>query len=320
MTPSSAIFDRPLTYTPDSVKYLIPLTTFWRQGVNECSLPPITTQETQEYTELPENFQFALTTQKPSQTLLAKVTVPAGETKTQIIDLQSKELEGDGTCKTDLHFVAQDASTLNLYLVQHFTETVDHRSELLIELADDAKANVVIVDFGAKTHALNVKAKLANRAKLDLGAVYFATGEQKYDYNYHIIQAGEVSEANIDLHGALQDKAQKIMRYTLDFLKGSHGAVGDESEVVTLLSDGVKNASVPYLLSGEDDVEGSHAASIGQLDLDSLFYLMTRGLSLEDAKQIMIRAQFSAILDRLPQGDLYDLLMQELESKMDEVL
>ena len=318
MTPSSAIFDRPLTYTPDSVKYLIPLTTFWRQGVNECSLPPITTQETQEYTELPENFQFALTTQKPSQTLQAKVTVPAGETKTQIIDLQSKELEGDGR---EDGFTLCRSRRLDPQSLLSPTLYGNSRSSVgaIIELADDAKLMSSSSTLGRNTCA-NVKAKLANRAKLDLGAVYFATGEQKYDYNYHIIQAGEASEANIDLHGALQDKAQKIMRYTLDFLKGSHGAVGDESEVVTLLSDGVKNASVPYLLSGEDDVEGSHAASIGQLDLDSLFYLMTRGLSLEDAKQIMIRAQFSAILDRLPQGDLYDLLMQELESKMDEVL
>ncbi len=47
----------------------------------------------------------------------------------------------------------------------------------------------------------------------------------------------------------------------------------------------IKNISLPLLLCTEDDVVGNHRTSAGQLDANTIYFLMTRGFSLEEARE-----------------------------------
>ena len=49
-----------------------------------------------------------------------------------------------------------------------------------------------------------------------------------------------------------------------------------------------------------DDVKVGHAATIGQIDEDAIFYLMSRGLSKEEAKNILIEGFFEDIFSKIP--------------------
>ena len=81
------------------------------------------------------------------------------------------------------------------------------------------------------------------------------------------------------VNGVLRDSSQKTFRGTIDFKTGSSGAVGAETEDVLLLGETVVNKTVPLILCAEEDVKGSHGATIGQLDEEMLFYLGSRGIS-----------------------------------------
>ena len=70
----------------------------------------------------------------------------------------------------------------------------------------------------------------------------------------------------------------KLFRGSIDFVKGCAGSVGNEKEDVLLLGDDVVNQTIPLILCAEEDVEGNHGASIGELDEKTLFYLMSRGI------------------------------------------
>lgn len=108
----------------------------------------------------------------------------------------------------------------------------------------------------------------------------------------------------MQVRGALLGKSEKIFRGTLDFLEGSKGSVGREDEEVVLLSPNVRNRSVPIMLSHEDDVDGHHAVSVGKMDEDKLFYLMSRGLDLAEAQRLVVEASFNPVLDRIPDAEL----------------
>ena len=69
-----------------------------------------------------------------------------------------------------------------------------------------------------------------------------------------------------------------------------------------LLSDGVRNRSVPIMLSHEDDVDGHHAVAVGKMDEEKLFYLMSRGLDLAEARRLVVEAAFHPVLDRIPEA------------------
>lgn len=321
-TPKS-LLDKPVIYTEESYKAFIPVTTFRHLGVNDSLVDELTPKQATDvnlaFSGSSETYRHKLSEESPSQTLNIAWTISEGEDKSFILDLTNTDLTAEaGESVVDFKIQAAAHSTVNLYFVQRYSQQVASQLKLNLNAKDGAKANFIFLDLGAKSHQADVFVDLGEAAEIQIGAVYFAALDQIYDYNYLLRHHGEHSKSDLTVRGALKDHAQKTLRYTLDFMKGSHGSKGFEKEEVMLLSDGVYNASVPYLLSGEDDVEGTHAASVGRLDEASLFYLMSRGFPQAEAERMLILAQFSAILDRWPESELRNELTEILRSKVVE--
>ena len=108
---------------------------------------------------------------------------------------------------------------------------------------------------------------------------------------------GKKTKADVAIAGALQDEAKKAFRGTIDFLRGSKKAVGSEADTCILLSPKVHSISVPLLLCKEDDVVGNHASSAGQIDEDTLFYLMSRGFDYQGAQAIIVESHIRPVVD-----------------------
>ena len=147
-------------------------------------------------------------------------------------------------------------------------------------------------------------------------AVYAGTGKQHLDFFYHIDHIGKKTNAEIDVKGALDDESRKVFRGTLDFKKGCSGSVGDEGDYAIQLSERTKNISLPLLLCTEDDIQGNHASSAGQLDGSTIYFLMSRGFSLEEARRIVIEAMIRPIVDEMDESVREDVVT-ELRRKLD---
>ena len=102
------------------------------------------------------------------------------------------------------------------------------------------------------------------------------------------------------LNGALKDESQKVFRGTIDLRKGSKGSTGDEQEDVLLLDPKVVNKQVPVILTEEEDVNGRHGATIGNLADDMMFYLGTRGIGKYEAEMLMTRGRLMSIAQTIP--------------------
>ncbi|OIK99040.1 hypothetical protein ATW86_05740 [Oenococcus oeni] len=72
----------------------------------------------------------------------------------------------------------------------------------------------------------------------------------------------------------------------------------------------------PILLIDENDVEAGHAASIGRVSPEQLYYLMSRGLTVDRARQLLVKGFFDDLLDRLPIDNLRVELDQALERRL----
>ena len=64
-------------------------------------------------------------------------------------------------------------------------------------------------------------------------------------------------------------------------------------------NDGAVNQTIPLILCAEEDVQGSHGATIGRLDDELLFYLCSRGMSREKAAQVMTRAKLDKVCRKI---------------------
>ncbi|MBR1696916.1 MAG: SufD family Fe-S cluster assembly protein, partial [Anaerovibrio sp.] len=155
-----------------------------------------------------------------------------------------------------------------------------------------------------------------DKSQADVSLLYFGDGDRSLDMNYVLEFQGRKTVGNLEVYGGLMGESQKIFRGTLDFKQGSKQAKGYEKENVVVLSSGVRNRSVPIMLSGEDDVVGNHAVSSGKINEDKLHYLMSRGLSPAEARKLVLEAAFNPVLELIDD----EALRQEIDSYIKERL
>ena len=132
---------------------------------------------------------------------------------------------------------------------------------------------------------------------------YRVEKDHRLDINYTANHFGRRTQCDINAVGVLRDTAGKIFRGTIDFRNGSGASKGNEKEDVLLMDDGVVNQTIPVILCAEEDVEGNHGATIGELDDDTLFYLESRGMSEEAVYALMERARLSSVIRKIPEED-----------------
>ena len=67
------------------------------------------------------------------------------------------------------------------------------------------------------------------------------------------------------------------------------------------------------LLCHEDDVNGEHGVSSGKIDPKKLFYIMTKGISYEDTRKLIIKANFNNIINEIPDEELQAKIIEIIE-------
>jgi Fe-S cluster assembly protein SufD len=73
---------------------------------------------------------------------------------------------------------------------------------------------------------------------------------------------------------------------------------------------------LPNLEIEADDVKCSHGATVGQLDSESLFYLMSRGLDRVTAERLVVLGFLGEVLARLPLGGVVEKVTRVIEEKL----
>ena len=189
--------------------------------------------------------------------------------------------------------------------------TVDN----LIE--SNAKVDYTIIDFGGKNSITNYYSNLiGNKSDNFINTIYLGKDNQLFDLNYIAELKGEKSNINIEVQGALTDKAKKNFKGTIDFKKGCKGATGNENENCMLLSDTAKSLALPMLLCSEESVEGNHSSSAGKIEEKELFYIMSRGFEYKEAMKLIVRAKFNKILENINDKELLDRILKEIDQRL----
>lgn len=212
---------------------------------------------------------------------------------------------------------AQENSQVNIIKIQRMNDKSHNFDSNIAYIQRGARVNWITVEIGCGISGSNFTSILEDEASEgSLASVYLGDGTRKMDLEYTMIHKGRRSISNIESRGVLMDSAKKVFRGNLDFKKGAKHARGVEGEYVVLLDPTVKSHSIPALLSEEDDVSGEHAASAGQINEDQLFYLMSRGLTLNEAKKLIVTASFKPILDKIPMDDIRESIIDKIDRRL----
>ena len=85
-----------------------------------------------------------------------------------------------------------------------------------------------------------------------------------------------------------------------------------------LLSDGARADSVPNLEIETGEIVGAgHASTTGRFDDEQLFYLMSRGITLENARRLVVRGFFSEIVNEIGVESIQERLMERIDAELE---
>ena len=215
-------------------------------------------------------------------------------------------------------------SFLNLKLTVNSKENINS-SITLVNLTKEDSINLIAIENMVNTNSsittnyidLCGKLRISNyysdlfkeNSKSYFNTIYIGNNNDRLDMNYYTKNNNKNTISNMLFEGALLDNSYKSLKGTIDFTKGSSKSKGNENENCILLSNTCKSKSLPMLLCNEEDVVGSHGMSSGKIDKNKLFYLMSKGIDEEEAKRLIIKANFKKVLDNI----LDDSIKNEIE-------
>lgn len=197
--------------------------------------------------------------------------------------------------------IAGNSAQVQYVALQSWGEGVRHLATQRTIAGRDANLDTLVCNLGASVARVDMAASLEGPgARSDMLGLYFAQGSQHFDHNTR--QDHMVPHATSDLlyKGALYDKTRAVFRGIIKVFPKAQRTDAYQTNRNLLLSDKAEATSLPNLEIEADDVRCSHAATVGHLDKEELFYIMTRGISRREAERLVVFGFFGEVLDRLP--------------------
>jgi Fe-S cluster assembly protein SufD len=181
----------------------------------------------------------------------------------------------------------------------------------------DAELDWVAGGFGSKKGKTRIQNDLAGQgATSRVTGAYFADGEQHLDYDTFQEHIAPSTTSDFAFKGALRDQATTVWRGMIRVEQEAQKTNAYQENRNLLLSDRAHADSIPGLEILANDVRCTHGATLGQVDREQLFYLMSRGLSRPEAERLIVRGFFQDVLDRIELEPVREALADALEARI----
>ncbi|MFW3590166.1 Fe-S cluster assembly protein SufD [Staphylococcus caprae] len=157
---------------------------------------------------------------------------------------------------------------------------------------------------------------VGDRSTSELKSVVVGTGDQKINLTSKIVQYGKETDGYILKHGVMKENASSVFNGIGYIKHGGTKSIANQESRVLMLSENARGDANPILLIDEDDVEAGHAASVGRVDPEQLYYLMSRGISRTEAERLVIHGFLDPVVRELPIEDVKRQLREVIERKV----
>jgi Fe-S cluster assembly protein SufD len=195
---------------------------------------------------------------------------------------------------------AGPGSNVRYVSLQEYGSGVTHLSVQRAILGADAQVRTLAVAFGASLSRTEVESVLAGPgAYSEMLGLYFAEGDQHFDFRSLQDHEAPNGTSNLLYKGVLTDRARAIYSGWVHIRPRARRSDAFQTNRNVVLSEHAKADSIPNLEIENNDVRCGHAASVGPVDEDTLFYLQTRGIPEAEATRLVVTGFFREVLDRV---------------------
>lgn len=129
--------------------------------------------------------------------------------------------------------------------------------------------------------------------------VVFGSGNQRFDTVSNITHIGQNTSGHAISKGVVKDKARVVFKGMIKISKTAKNSRAYLAEHGMILGKEAMADAIPGLEIETNEVKATHSASVAQINDEQVFYLMSRGLSEDEAKKLIVIGFFEPIVERI---------------------
>jgi Fe-S cluster assembly protein SufD len=245
------------------------------------------------------------------------VIVEDGAKATVIDRYASPDITGQVNVSTVVELFVAEGGELEHVSVIDWGAGVRHHAIVQAAVAKDAKVRSVVVTLGGDVVRVEPTMKCVGPGS-DARALglYFAAGDQHFEHR--VISRHEAPNAysNLLYKGAIKDAAHTVFFGNLVVPPGAPGTDAYQTNRNLVLNEGARADTIPFLEIETAEVKCSHAGAVSRVDDEHLFYLESRGVPRDTAKQLIVEGFCQEVLDEVELEELRDELSSAIERKV----
>ena len=234
----------------------------------------------------------------------------------QVAIVEQVHAQNDQPSYVGTELLLGDSAKVDYY--QSNTFTADHNWESVRAYqAGDSLLNMYVALFDRHHLVGDFHSNLdGDGSNANFKMVGIATHDQLQEINTRIDNHGLHTDGEILQNGVVKDQAVLNFHAVGKIYQGAHqSASNQESRLLTLTAESHGEAD-PVLLIEDNDVNAGHAASIGQVNPDQLYYLQSRGLTLMEAEILLTKGFLLPVIEKFPDQHLRERTINELLERL----
>ncbi|MFB6133762.1 MAG: Fe-S cluster assembly protein SufD [Halanaeroarchaeum sp.] len=156
----------------------------------------------------------------------------------------------------------------------------------------------------------------ADNSETKIVGAFYGHEDQHFDLDSKVWHRAEHTTADLVTRGVIDDQSRSVYEGTQDVGAGAWDTSSYQRENTLMLSEESEADASPKLIINNHDTEASHSATVGQVDKEDLFYMVTRGVLEQTARNLLVEGFFVPVLEEIDVAELRD----DLESRITQRL
>lgn len=220
-------------------------------------------------------------------------------------------------CNTATEIVVGRGASLAHTRIQDDSHSASHIARVQVEQAAGSSFRSLALAFGAALSRTEIAVRLAGEeAECDLSGLYAIDAARHADHHLTVDHAEPRTRSNQLYKGVLEDSARGVFTGRVVVRAGAQKIKAMQSNPSLLLGRGAVAETRPQLEIYADDVACNHGATIGRLDEDSLFYLLSRGIETREARRILVSGFAAETIEGIRPESLRDALLAHVAQRI----
>lgn len=214
--------------------------------------------------------------------------------------IENYESAGASFTNAAVQIFVEDNAHLTHYRVQKEAAESFHVGTTEIILKRGSFYNSTNINLGARLSRHDIHLKFSEEgAEAFVDGLYMLSGEQHHDTHSEIDHALPNCTSHQTYKGVLNDRSRGVFNGKVFVRENASGTDARQSNKNLLLSNDARVDTKPQLEIFNDDVKCSHGATVGQLEEEELFYLLSRGLNETLARNLLTYGFAEEIVNKI---------------------